>query len=47
MGGSSGGDRGSGCPPPHGKLQVAIGFLRNTGTDPPQQAMRVWMGYND
>ena len=26
-------DRGSGSPP--GKSQVAIGFLRNSGTDPP------------
>ena len=30
------GDRGSG--PARGKSQVAIGFLRNTGTDPPSRS---------
>ena len=27
---------GTGGPDPPGKLQVAKGFLRNTGTDPPE-----------
>ena len=36
-GGGGGVDRGSGPP---GKSQVAIGFLRNTGTDPPREAIR-------
>ena len=31
-----GGDKGSGPP---GKSQVAIGFHRNTGTDPPREAI--------
>ena len=35
MGGSRGGDSGSGPRPlSHGKSQVAIGFIRNTGTGP-------------
>ena len=33
------GDRGSGPPPPPGKSQVARGFLRNSGTDIPREAI--------
>ena len=32
-------ERGSLTPPPLGKLQVVIGFLRNTGTDPHREAI--------
>ena len=35
-GGGGGGGRGSGPP---GKSQVAIGLLRNTSIDPPQEAI--------
>ena len=35
------GDRGSG--PARGKSQVAIGLLRNTGTDPPRKVSKVRM----
>ena len=35
--GGSGG--GQGFPDPPGKSQVAIGFLKSTGTDPPREAI--------
>ena len=37
--GSRGGTGGPGPPPPPGNSQVAIGFLRNTGTDLPREAV--------
>ena len=38
MGGSRRGG-GQGARPPSGKSHVAIGFERNTGTDPPREAI--------
>ena len=32
-------EEGSGVPGPHGKSQVTVGFLRNSGTDPPREAI--------
>ena len=41
MAGSREGTGGLDPPPPPGKSQVAIGFLRNICTDPPQEAIGV------
>ena len=43
IGGSRGGDWGSGPPPP-GKSQVTMCFLKNTGMDLPQEAQMLLEG---